>query len=203
MFTRVLRPPILHLRDIGKYGSMFTKKDRKCIKLEKWPQPCWRPVVDGVGGGVIRSVFKAEWNCGVYTSHNVGISNGEYSNVFSSLSSALILTPTCDRGYQIPPKCYVRSEINYHACGSQIFYSDSLFVLLLAKPGDDVKPDDFRALYVPPGVGVEVNSFVWHTPPILTHCTSGIVYTKQARVHSKIYYDPLIEDGVVFCVNLR
>ena len=44
---------------------------------------------------------------------------------------------------------------------------------------------------------------VWHSPPILAGASGSVVMrTKQARVHTKIYYRPLSEHGALLRVPL-
>ena len=75
---------------------------------------------------------------------------------------------------------------------------------------DDVRPEDFIGLYLPAGMGLSVSANVWHAPPILatkSRTSRGewplaVFRTRQAAVHSKIYYDPVAENGCVLQVSL-
>ena len=104
---------------------------------------------------------------------------------------------------------FLFEEINYHACGSQLFYSnDNPVILLLAKSidnrnNDDILPEDFETFLIPAGLGVNIDAFVWHAPPILpNYDKKNVVKTKQSKVHSKIYYNPLTEHNTLLYIQV-
>jgi len=105
---------------------------------------------------------------------------------------------------------YTFTEINYHADGGQTFYSPDLpFVCCVALPPrdrapDDILPTDFRAFFVPAGLGCHVNAYVYHCPPIATVFNRPTyMFTEQGKVHSKFYYDPLQEHNTLLRIPLH
>ncbi|GAB5360680.1 hypothetical protein AAMO2058_000648200 [Amorphochlora amoebiformis] len=198
--------------NIEPYGTLFEDFDGEAVRLEQWPQPGRRPVIDGVSGGVTEGDFSLEWNNGTHIAENTAVQDGVYSFAWDGGDEAL---QAAGWGISSPcksscPSAYMFTEINYHACGSQLFYSKhEPFVLMVAKPSEDrfpdeVFPEDFLAFYCPEGSGVNVNAFVWHSPPVSPLFNRKIVMkTKQAAVHSKIYYDPLKEHSTLLRVALR
>ena len=185
--------PISSLDAFGfwPYGHIFYDFRREECSIEKWPQPSWRPVVDGVGGGVTEGEFTLEWKDDKFYASNSGVADGDY--VFAS-----------KKGERIS----LLSELNYHACGSQLFFtSQSPLILAVAKTfgdNDNVTPLDWKAFVIPKNVGVSLDAGVWHAPPILFPSNSAkvIVKTRQAKVHSKIYYDPLEEDSTLLEIEV-
>ena len=218
-------------------GTTFiaSEFDNQDCPITRWPQPDWRPVEDGVGGGITEGTFQCFWDeDGSHLASNSGVADGDYKFAFASLEKAIQNERSCDRHFgsianqseilapvTSPDRCFCCTEINYHACGSQLFAATSLslsskqegateieegvadFICLVALPPpdrapDNVLPSDFIALFVPRGTGLSVNARVWHAPPVICGQKSAVIRTKQARVHSKIYYHPLQEHATVF-----
>ena len=67
---------------------------------------------------------------------------------------------------------------------------------------DNVLPEDFHAFYLPAGTGLCVDAYTWHCPPIAVGLSANMI-TKQAAVHSKIYYNPLKEHNVVLEIPIK
>lgn len=230
--------------NIKPYGSLFDDFEAEQIAITPWPQPGWRQVEDGVSGGTTQGDFVLEWRGGAHYAVNTGVKEGAYCFAWADPNSAIAaskehgkayeayLAGSATRGQNDLAKetkngtsedlgidgLFMFYEINYHACGGQLFYSaDAPIVLLVAslpkdRFPDDIAPTDFEAFYCPPGVGVNVAPFVWHAPPVASFWpgeqykgVAGIervvMRTKQAAVHSKIYYDPLREHNTLLKVD--
>jgi hypothetical protein len=100
-------------------------------------------------------------------------------------------------------------EANYHPDGAQVFASrdGAPFVLLLAKPGDDVRAESFVAFYVDPAldgiVGVHVNAGVWHQPAFPSSGVDNITLdNRQGKVHACVGVDFVREFGCYLRVPL-
>jgi ureidoglycolate hydrolase len=226
------------------YGTIFEDYDAEPVTVEKWPRSGWREIEDGVGGGTTEGSFMLAWEAdGSHKAFNSGVADGAYQFAWDSATEAVAASSIRDGYVQHDSSStdindldifqganttsiFAFEEINYHACGSQCFYSekDPIFLLLATLPQerwpDDIIPTDFKCFYVPPGLGVNVAPFVWHSPPIAvpgyssdscdeSSCSSNgncadnqkvactVMKTKQAKVHSKIYYDPVKEHGTL------
>uniref|UniRef100_A0A0G4I2M6 Uncharacterized protein n=1 Tax=Chromera velia CCMP2878 TaxID=1169474 RepID=A0A0G4I2M6_9ALVE len=238
--------PVLEATEdtVKPYGNLFSDFESEPCRLTKWPQKFWRPVEDGVSGGVAEGAFTAEWTRdGVLEAANSAITTCSHDggrDVYTygwlrGRDAASAATLPLEAALPSPPCAFIWTEINYHACGSQSFFcADQHLVLLVAKVGEDpatlghggsavrrclvdVRPGDFVAFRVPPGVGIHIDADVWHAPPVpLPHllapdgegtglCTpsKALVLTKQAKVHTKIYYDPAREHGTLLAVPLQ
>ncbi|MEC9466099.1 MAG: ureidoglycolate lyase, partial [Myxococcota bacterium] len=94
-------------------------------------------------------------------------------------------------------------EANYHPDGGQIFFhrDGEPFVALLAKPGDDIRPEDFVAFYFDGSFGVQIFPNVWHQP--LFPRDDGMVFNnKQGRVHACVSVDFIGEFQTYLAVPL-
>lgn len=134
-----------------------------------------RAIADVVGAG-----GDAPHDAGLYGAAGAPAASPRRSNEARAQSAAAYLRVATQRLAQLDgaggadssdagPRsaAYFCTEINYHACGSQLFYSDAgAMLLLLALPPRDrapdaVLPEDFEAFVVPPGCGVNVDAMVW------------------------------------------
>ena len=214
-----------------EFGTVFSDFDSEPCRLERWPQQGWRPLVDGISGGTTEGSFDLYWRDGVHYAVNSGVTEGAYAFSFRSPDDAIseavrhhlhytqpphggleaksspIISPHPSDGIDpVPSSFYLSSEINYHACGSQLFISlNNPFLLVLARGNprpDEVRSADFQAFRIPPGLGVNVSSFVWHAPPIAILPGRTTMRTRQAKVHSKIYYNPFVEHQELIRVDL-
>jgi hypothetical protein len=187
--------------------------------LERWPQhpKGFRTVEDGISGGVTTGEFDEFWRNGLLYASNSAVLNGDYcfamnghqinEEQLEELKLELLESET------LKDHLHIFTEINYHSCGSQYFFAENDYLLLVVayldptddRFPDDVTPSDFVGFIVPPRVGAHINSYIWHCPPILLNNfseTKGRIFTGQARVHSKIYYEPVKEHGGVLSVSL-
>ena len=72
-----------------------------------------------------------------------------------------------------------------HADGAQLVYPrfGEPFVLLLAKPGDDITPQDCTAFYFDGTFGAAIRPNVWHQPAFPVH-KSITLRNKQVRIRA-------------------
>jgi ureidoglycolate lyase/seryl-tRNA synthetase len=95
-------------------------------------------------------------------------------------------------------------EANYHPDGGQVFWpcDGAAFVALLAKPGDDVRPEHFVAFYCDGSFGLHIDPGVWHQP-VFPLAASAQFDNRQGRVHACIAVDFPSEFGCYLEVPLR
>lgn len=207
------------------YGRVFRSFDATDCRLVPWPAASWRPVVDGLSGGVTEGKFELQWTAdGRHFATNTGVTDGDYCFAWDDPETAVEASGDSTDAFDLATRTFAPQsiatpgqitqahlfyEINYHACGSQLFQSlDAPVLLVLAASSTDdpdrVNPADFRCFVVPPGIGVDVDAMVWHAPPIAhPEHPQTTMRTKQARVHSKIYYDPLKEHGTLLRLDFE
>ena len=94
-------------------------------------------------------------------------------------------------------------EANYHPVGSQIFCprDGAAFIALLARPVDDVKPEDFVAFYCDGTFGIHIDPNVWHQP-VFPLSSSALFDDRQGRVHACVAIDFVSEFGCYLEVPL-
>lgn len=156
------------------------------VTIVTWPQPGWRKIVEGTGneGGVVEDTFEMVRRGEVQHAVNRAVGRSYITGWFADPASA-------SEGRE--PKDRTRiftHEANYHPDGGQIFFprDHAAFVALLAKPGDDVTPDDFVAFYCDGSFGIHIDPGVWHQP-VFPVADRAVFDDRQGRVHACIAVD--------------
>jgi ureidoglycolate lyase len=194
------------------YGYPISDFVTAGCEITPWPVQGWRKLVPGTGneGGVVEDVFRMDRVGHVQYAHNVGLDRRYIIGWFGkdpALSAKL---------EHVEPSAHdltsiLTHEANYHPDGAQVFAAKSPnpqpFVLLLAKPGDDITPESFRAFLVDPStgiIGVHVNPFVWHQPAFPAASSVGpvIMDNRQGKVHACVSVDFVAEFGCYLRVPL-
>ncbi|HEY4332315.1 MAG TPA: ureidoglycolate lyase [Ilumatobacteraceae bacterium] len=190
--VRVLRAPLVRAtaETLAGFGEIVTDFATVVTHITPWPVSGWRPLSPGTGieGGTTEGVFAVWREGGVLFGRNEAVGRqyilGWYGDPASSSrdlepeSTSRLLT----------------HEANYHPDGGQIFFARNgePYVVLLAEPGDDVRPEDFVAFYVPGDVGVQLLPGVWHHPPAPLGERAEI-NDRQGKVHACVDVDFLVE----------
>ena len=169
------------------------------VRIETWPQPGWRPVVAGTGneGGVTSGEFEVYRSGQLVLGRNHAVDGYYVTGWFDDPATA------CERVTPEDPSRVLVSEANYHPDGGQVFFprDGAAFVALLAPPGDDVTPRDFRAYHCDGRFGINLHPGTWHQP--LYPLGERVVFDdKQGRVHACIAVDFVGEFGVYLSVPL-
>lgn len=182
------------------YGHFIDDFASAQVQIVTWPAPGWRPVRAGTGneGGTTEGRFEffrqGELMCG--RNHAVG---GHY--IIGWLADPA--TASAEREPADTSFVYVR-EANYHPDGGQVFFpaSGSPFIALLARPGDDIQPADFKAFYFDGRRGIHIDPSVWHQPVFPLEPAADFD-DRQGKVHACIACDFVAEFGVYLKVPLR
>jgi hypothetical protein len=183
--VRVHRAPLViatgeSLRDYGRIVSDFAQDP---VTIVTWPQPGWRPVVAGTGteGGVVVDSFVMERRGEIQHAVNRAVGRSYLTGWFADPATASEHRQPTDT-----TRIYTH-EANYHPDGGQIFSprDGAAYVALLARPGDDVRPEDFVAFYGDGSFGIHIDPGVWHQP-VFPIAPSAVFDDKQGRVHACI-----------------
>lgn len=183
-------------------GRVIDDFDAAEVAIVAWPQAGWRPVTRGKEGGITQGAFKAAWRgevlIGVSDSFETDDFHTEYVLGWSrdpAVADPDAVAPTRDR--------ILVSLINYHPDGGQVFASRHRrpFLLLLAPPSDDVKPEDCVALHSDGSVGFHIDPGVWHQAPF-TLAQEDVFENKQGRVHAVVECLFPEEQGLYLSVQL-
>jgi ureidoglycolate lyase len=182
------------------YGHVVPDFASGRVTIVTWPQPDWRPVVPGTGaeGGVVEDVFEMVRRGEVQHAVNHAVGRSYITGWFADPATA-----SEARSPASSSRIYTH-EANYHPDGGQIFSprDGAAFVALLAKPGDDVTPDDFVAFYFDGSFGVHIDPGVWHQP-VFPIAERAAFDDKQGRVHCCVAVNFLAEFGCYLEVPLR
>jgi hypothetical protein len=173
------------------YGELVDDPDRCAVEIVRWPQQGWRAVdVDtGDQGGTVEGVFVCEWRGDILFGRNAAV-GGEYILAYATEPDS------ADPHHRREPARILLWHANYHPDGGQLFFplDPAPFVVPLALPGDDVKPDDFVCFRFGGGQGLYLHPSVWHEGVFSVSGTQRF-FDKQGAVHARVSVDFAREFG--------
>jgi ureidoglycolate lyase len=182
------------------YGSIVADFAAGQVAIVTWPQPGWRPVVSGTGneGGIVEDSFEMVRRGEIQHAVNHAVGRSYITGWFTDPATA-----SASRIPRDTTRIFTH-EANYHPDGGQIFFprDGAPFVALLARPGDDVTPEDFVAFHCDGSFGIHVDPGTWHQPmfPVGERARFD---DKQGRVHACIAVDFVSEFGCYLEVPLQ
>ena len=181
------------------YGCLVDNAEDFPIEIVRWPAQGWRPVDDNSGdqGGVTEGIFEFWWRDGttLYARNNaVGDS---YLFAWSTWPEEAA------SGGGGPREHALVWHANYHPDGGQLFYPSNgeRFVVPLALPGDDVRPEDFTAFWCDGRRGLYLHPNVWHGAVVPLDDRAQLL-DRQGRVHARVSVDFPKEFGCYLAVPL-
>jgi ureidoglycolate lyase len=178
------------------YGHIVPAVDT----IVTWPRSGWRPIGPGTGneGGIVQDSFVMERHGEIQHALNRAVGRSYITGWFGDPATA-----SADRAPEDTSRLYTH-EANYHPDGGQVFSprGAAAFVALLAKPGDDVAPEDFVAFFCDGSFGIHIDPNVWHQP-VFPVAASAVFDDKQGRVHACVAVDFVQEFGCYLEVPLR
>ncbi len=200
--ARAHRAPLVvaDAESLKGYGQITPDFASARVTLVTWPQPGWRPVVPGTGAeaGVVEDRFEMVRRGEVQHAVNHAVGRGYITGWFADPATASESRAPADTSR------IFTHEANYHPDGGQIFSprDGGAFVALLAKPGDDITPDDFKAFYCDGSFGLHIEPGVWHQP-VFPLAERASFDNRQGRVHCCISVNFVSEFGCYLEVPLR
>jgi hypothetical protein len=181
------------------YGHVVPDFAAARVAIVTWPQPGRRPIVAGTGneGGIVEDSFVMQRHGEIQHAHNRAVGRSYITGWFADPATASAAREPADTG-----RIYTH-EANYHPDSGQIFSprDGAGFVALLAKPGDEVTPQDFVAFHCDGSFGIHIDPNVWHQPvfPLAPNATFD---DKQGRVHACVAVNFVTEFGCYLEVPL-
>jgi hypothetical protein len=182
------------------FGQLVSDPHHHPIEIVRWPARGWRPVDADTGdeGGTVEGVFSFSWRGEVLYGRNEAV-NGNY--VMGWSVDPAQATEARDG--------HARDRIllwhaNYHPDGGQLFFplDATPFVVPLALPGDDLKPECFTSFYFDGSCGLYIHPDVWHEG-VFPLAAEGRFFDKQGKVHARVSCDFPGEFGCLLSVPLR
>ena len=147
------------------YGRLVDDPAQCDIEIVRWPAQGWRPVDEDSGdeAGWVEGVFEGRWQGDVLYGSN-GAVNGHYILGWRGEDTAQVSdqvsyqAPSSDRDH------VVLWHLNYHPDGGQLFFPNDPrpFVVPVALPGDDLKPEHVIALWCDGTRGLYIHPGIWH-----------------------------------------
>lgn len=190
---------------LGGYGEVVADYARHEVAIVPWPLSGWRKLHPGTGveGGITEGAFEMFREGDLLFARNDAVSRSYIIGWYGDPGTASREAAVAERSRVFT------HEANYHPDGGQIWFprGGRSFVALLAKPGDDVRPDDFVAFHFDGTFGLHIAPGVWHQPaapsPTSEESDDRIVFdNKQGRVHGCVDVDFLREFGCYLEVPL-
>ena len=181
------------------YGLLVDDPNAIDIEIVRWPAQGSRPVDEDSGdeGGTTEGTFICEWKGDVLYGRNAAV-GGHYVLGYG-------VEPTeADEHHARPPEQLLLWHANYHPDGGQLFFpqAEKPFLAPLAKPGDDVKPEDFVCFKFNAGQGLYIHPNVWHEG-IFALEGEHRFFDRQGAVHARVSVDFPREFDCLLEVDLR
>lgn len=176
---------------LRSYGRLVDDPEACPIEIVRWPASGWRPVDEDTGdqGGTTEGVFVSEWQGDILFGRNEAV-GGHYVLGYA-------LEPTqADRSHARDPERLLLWHANYHPDGGQLFFplDHAPFVVPLALPGDDAKPEDFVCFRFDGTRGLYIHPSIWHEG-VFSLRGKQRFFDKQGAVHARVSIDFAREFG--------
>ena len=185
---------------VAGYGYLVDDPDECEIEISRWPAPGWRPVDQGTGdeGGVVEGIFHGEWRGDVLIGRNEAV-GGEYVLGWSRDPQH-----ACAEQATAPRDQVLLWHMNYHPDGGQLFFplERKPFVVPVALPGDDLKPEHVVAFWCVGAKGLYIHPNIWHEGIFPVEDRQRFL-DRQGRVHARVSCDIGREFGVYLSVPLK
>lgn len=183
--------------------------EKKTFEIVPWPCKGWRTLDPGTGdeAGTTEGDFEVHWQGDFYYAKNLAIAttNNQYLDGLATLPEHAKHENTGK-----PEFIYLWMS-DYHPDGGQLFWPRNpvpFFVCLgPSARGDDIRPEDMRAFYIPKGKGLYIHPGTWHNG-IYVAAEGGKeepsrFLTRQGRVHARISASWAAEFQTLLRVPLR
>ncbi len=195
--------PLVRATDtaVKPFGRLVDDPDACEIEIVRGPAQGWRPVDEDSGneGGWVEGIFRGEWKGDVLYGSN-GAVNGHYILGWSNPDPAAASEET----ETVPRTQVILWHLNYHPDGGQLFFprDNQPFVVPVALPGDDLRPEQVIAFWCDGSRGLYINPGVWHEGIFPVEDRQDFT-DRQGRVHARVSCDLGEEFGVYLSVPLR
>src|SRR5262245_43818211 len=177
---RIVAAPLVvaTTENLRGFGELARDRERQRIEIVRWPARGRRPVDPDSGdeGGTTEGTFESWWDGDRLMGRNAAV-GGHYVLGYRD-------PPGAARAGGAPPRV-LRWHANYHPDGGQMFWplDGTPFVVPMAPPGDDVRPEQFVNFWFDGSCGLYLHPDVWHEG-VFPCAPRGRFFDKQGRVHA-------------------
>ncbi|KAF2487804.1 RmlC-like cupin domain-containing protein [Neohortaea acidophila] len=186
---------------IKGYGHIVPDPHNFPVEIVRWPAQGWRPVDDNSGdqGGTTEGIFELWWKGDTLFARNNAVGDN-YLFAWSTFPEEAATSGPAKH----PRDKAMMWHANYHPDGGQMFFplNGESFIVPLALPGDDVRPEQFISFKCEGGMGLYIHPNIWHGSviPLDDHCR---LLDRQGKVHARVSVDFAKEFGGYLSVPLQ
>jgi ureidoglycolate lyase len=201
---RLVEAPVIRATEesLKGYGEIVRDPHRHRVEIVTWPARGWRQLDAGTGneGGTTEGIFACEWRGNELFGRNEAV-GGHYVIGFRDLPEKA--AERAAEGVALSEGRVLLWHCNYHPDGGQLFWplDGQPFVVPVAKPGDDLRVEDFMVFWSDGSFGIYIHPEIWHEG-VFPVGPGGRFFDKQGRVHARISCDLAREFGVLLSVQL-
>lgn len=182
------------------YGCLVDDPAKFDIEIVQWPAQGWRPIDANTGdeAGYVEGTFRCDWKGDILYGVNEAV-NGNYVLGWSTDPQ------TASAEAQTEPRNKVLLwHMNYHPDGGQLFFplDNKPFVVPVALPGDDLKPEKVVAFWADGSKGLYIHPGIWHEGIFPVEDQQRFL-DRQGKVHARVSCDIGEEFGVYLSVPLH
>jgi ureidoglycolate lyase len=180
------------------YGLLVDEPKTFPVEIVQWPAQGWRAIDAGSGnqGGVTEGLFEFSWRGATLYARNHAVGDS-YLFGWSTWPEE-----AASSGGGARERALIW-RANYHPDGGQLFFplEGQSFVVPLALPGDDVRPESFVAFWCDGRRALYLHPNVWHGA-VVPHDDEARFLDRQGRVHARVSVDFVREFGCYLGVSL-
>ena len=178
-------------KTLAGYGYLVDDPAKCKVEIVRWPALGTRPVDLDTGdqGGTTEGTFFSEWKGDILYGRNSAV-GGHYILAYGE-------DPVrADESHSRDPKRILLWHANYHPDGGQQFFplDRKPFLVPLALPGDDIKPEKFVCFRFDGSQGLYIHPNIWHEGVFATSGSQRF-FDQQGAVHARVSVDFAREFG--------
>ncbi len=170
---------------LAGFGCLIDGPDAVRVEIVRWPAQGWRPVDPDSGdeGGTTEGVFVSEWRGDVLYGSNEAV-GGRYILAYA------VEPAQASEAHSRTPQRLLLWHANYHPDGGQLFFplDRRPFAVPLARPGDDVRPEDFVCFLFDGSRGLYIHPNIWHEGVFALEGRQRFL-DRQGAVHARVSVD--------------
>jgi hypothetical protein len=167
------------------YGWLVDDPAACAVEITRWPAQGWRLVDTDCGdeGGTTEGVFISSWKGDILYGSNEAVGGNYILGYATAPEHASVESSN-------KPKQILLWHANYHPDGGQLFFplDKRPYLVPVALPGDDVKPEDFICFLCSGEQGLYIHANIWHEGVFAIDGKQRFL-DRQGAVHARVSVD--------------